>query len=142
MDKLIFEENGNGSPGNGKNRKKVLIIDDRKENLEVVSFFLNAHEIDYKILDEGRIALDTIRNEGDTFDLILLDLAMSGFSGIDIFNALKEDGLIERNTIILFTASSVPDEEVSDLLKAGAKGIIYKPVSVEGLEKMVDKYLS
>jgi CheY-like chemotaxis protein len=142
MDKLIFEENRNGSPGNGTNRKKVLIIDDRKENLEVVSFFLDAHEIDYKILDEGRIALDTIRNEGDTFDLILLDLAMPGFSGTDIFNALKEDGLIERNTIVLFTASSVSDEEVSDLLKAGAKGIIYKPVSVEGLEKMADKYLS
>jgi CheY-like chemotaxis protein len=67
---------------------------------------------------------------------------MPGFSGVDVFKALKEDGLIERNTIVLFTASSVSDEEVNDLLKSGAKGIIYKPVSIEGLESMVDKYLS
>jgi CheY-like chemotaxis protein len=138
---LILEESETGRQNAAKNRKKVLIIDDKKENLEVVSFFLEAHEIDYKILDNGRIALDTIRNEGSTYQLILLDLAMPGFSGIDVFNSLKKDGLIEKLPLVLFTASSVSEEQIRSLLASGAKGIVYKPVSVEDLEKMVKRYL-
>ena len=38
--------------------------------------------------------------------------------------------------------ASVSDEDVTDLLKSGAKGILYNQVSIEGLESMVDKYLS
>ena len=138
---MILEESETGRQNAAKNRKKVLIIDDKKENLEVVSFFLEAHEIDYKILDNGRIALDTIRNEGSTYQLILLDLAMPGFSGIDVFNSLKKDGLIEKLPLVLFTASSVSEEQIRSLLNSGAKGIVYKPVSVEDLEKMVERYL-
>jgi CheY-like chemotaxis protein len=140
---LILEENKSetGKKSPFEIRKKVLIIDDRRENLDVVSFFLEAHEIDYKILDNGRIALETIRNEGSTYQLILLDLAMPGFSGIDVFNSLKKDGLIEKMQIVLFTASSVSEEQINGLLNSGAKGIVYKPVSVEDLEKMVERYL-
>jgi CheY-like chemotaxis protein len=140
---LILEENKSetGKKSPFEIRKKVLIIDDRRENLDVVSFFLEAHEIDYKILDNGRIALETIRNEGSTYQLILLDLAMPGFSGIDVFNSLKRDGLIEKMQIVLFTASSVSEEQINGLLNSGAKGIVYKPVSVEDLEKMVERYL-
>jgi CheY-like chemotaxis protein len=134
------DEKKNG--GDVKSRKKVLIIDDRKENLDVVSFFLEANGIEYVIIDEGRKALETIRNEGNSFDLILLDLAMPEFSGIDIFNELKKEGLVERNNIMLFTASSVSDAEINILLNSGAKGVLYKPVSIEELEKMVEKQLS
>jgi CheY-like chemotaxis protein len=130
-----------GMQNAAKNRKKVLIIDDKKENLDVVSFFLEAHGIDYKVLDNGRIALDTIRNEGSTYHLILLDLAMPEFSGVDIFDSLKKDGLIEKLPLVLFTASSISEGEISVLLNSGAKGIVYKPVSVEDLEKMVERYL-
>ena len=140
---MVFEEDksqtGNRNPA--KNRKKVLIIDDKKENLDVVSFFLEANEVDYKVLDDGRIALDTIRNEGSIYQLILLDLAMPGFSGVDVFNSLKSDRLIEKIPLVLFTASSVSEEQINGLLNSGAKGIVYKPVSVEDLERMVDKYL-
>jgi two-component system OmpR family response regulator len=140
---LVFEEGKSQTENQNpaKNRKKVLIIDDKKENLDVVSFFLEANEVDYKVLDDGRIALDTIRNEGSIYQLILLDLAMPGFSGVDVFNSLKSDRLIEKIPLVLFTASSVSEEQINDLLNSGAKGIVYKPVSVEDLERMVDKYL-
>jgi DNA-binding response OmpR family regulator len=104
--------------------------------------FLEANEIQYTVIDEGRKALEIIRNEGNSFDLILLDLAMPEFSGIDIFNALKWEGLIEQNNIVLFTASTVLDQQIGNLLNSGAKGILYKPVSIADLEKMVEKHLS
>jgi DNA-binding response OmpR family regulator len=104
--------------------------------------FLEANEIHYTVIDDGRKALEIIRNEGSTFDLILLDLAMPEFSGIDIFNALKGEGLIEQINIVLFTASSVSHQQIGHLLNSGAKGILYKPVSIADLEKMVEKHLS
>jgi DNA-binding response OmpR family regulator len=46
--------------------------------------------------------LDCIRNE--KFDLVLLDLAMPEFSGIDVIKSLKEEGAIESKNIDIFTA--------------------------------------
>ena len=50
------------------------------------------------------MGLERIRN--DKFDFILLDIAMPEFSGWDILQSLKKDGLVESKNIVIFTASS------------------------------------
>jgi CheY-like chemotaxis protein len=49
--------------------------------------------------------LNLIRDNND-FDLILLDLAMPVFSGLDVINSLKKENLLEQKKIVVFTASS------------------------------------
>jgi two-component system, OmpR family, response regulator len=56
------------------------------------------------LINDGQKGLDCIRNE--KFDLVLLDLAMPEFSGIDVIKSLKEEGAIESKNIDIFTASS------------------------------------
>lgn len=126
---------------NNRKSKGVLIIDDKEENKEVVSFFLEAHDIPYKWVNEGKKGLETIRNEGDQFNLILLDLAIPDFSGIDIFDSLVKEDLLKLYNVVIFTASSGFQEQIDRMLSLGAKGIIYKPPSLEVLEKMVELYL-
>ena len=46
------------------------------------------------------------RESKSNFDLILIDLAMPEFSGSDVIQTLKDDGVLESNNVVIFTASS------------------------------------
>lgn len=118
---------------------KVLVIDDNEENIDVVTFFLQLNGIECKAERSGTKGLEILRKE--TFDLVLLDMAIPDFSGIQIFDALKEEGTVSEKNIIIFTASLIDQKEINRLLREGAKGIIHKPLAIEDLEKMVKIHL-
>ena len=99
---------------------KVLLIDDNKDINDMVCLCLETQDITVKVVDEGREGLRSIKE--NHFDVVLLDLAMPGFSGFDIFKALKDEDLLKYKNIVIFTASSVTDNEVQEMLLTGAKG--------------------
>jgi CheY-like chemotaxis protein len=43
------------------------------------------------------------------FDVVLLDLTMSEFSGLDAIQSLKDSGYLETNKIILLTVASTQE---------------------------------
>jgi two-component system, OmpR family, response regulator len=90
------------------------------------------------IIGDGRAGLQSIRE--DTFDVILLDLAMPEFSGFDIFKALKDEDLLRSKNVLIFTASSVTDTEVQEMLSSGAKGVLRKPLSIDELIGAVERF--
>jgi DNA-binding response OmpR family regulator len=117
---------------------KILVIEDNVEISEALSFFCGARkDIDCQVINAGQEGLDTIRAEN--FDLILLDLAMPDFSGLDVIESLKKDGLIESRNIVIFTASS--DQEVlKEIRNSGVKEIFKKPFSLDDLIRLIEKY--
>ena len=40
----------------------------------------------------------------------------------------------------IFTASSVSDQEVQEMLSSGAKGVLRKPLSIDDLTDAVERY--
>jgi len=72
--------------------------------------------------------------------VILLDLAIPEFSGFDIFKVLKDEGLLRSNNVLIFTASSVTDHELQEMLSSGAKGVLRKPLSIDDLTDAVERY--
>lgn len=118
---------------------RVLLIDDNKDIADMVSLCLESQEdITCDVISDGKEGLKSIK-EGN-FDVILLDLALPDFSGFDIFKALKDDGIISSNNILIFTASSVTDVEVQEMLASGAKGVLRKPLSIDDLIGAVEKF--
>lgn len=118
---------------------RVLVIDDNEENIEVVSFFLQLNGIECITERSGTKVLEILRKEN--FDLVLLDMAIPDFSGIQIFDALREEGTVAEKNIIIFTASLIDQKETDRLLREGAKGIVHKPLAIEDLEQMVKIHL-
>jgi two-component system OmpR family response regulator len=105
---------------------RILLVDDNKDITETISFYCQSEDIDCNVINQGKKALDIIQRE--KFDLILLDLAMPEFSGLDVIKSLKEERVIESRNIVIFTASS--DQTVSDEIKnSGIKEIFQKPFS-------------
>ena len=62
-------------------------------------------------------------------------------SGIQIFDALSDKGLVSRKNIVIFTASLVDKKEIQRMLEKGAKGIVHKPPALEDLEKIISIHL-
>jgi two-component system OmpR family response regulator len=87
---------------------------------------------------DGKRGLQSIKE--NNFDVILLDLAIPEFSGFDIFKVLKDEGLLKSKNVLIFTASSVTDQEVQDMLLYGAKGVLRKPLSIDDLTDAVEGY--
>ena len=116
---------------------RLLLIDDNEEITEAVSFYCESKNIECDVINEGKKGLDSIQDE--KYDLILLDLAMPEFSGLDLINSLKEEGSIESRNIVIFTASS--NRRLLDEIKdSGIKEILKKPCSLNDLVTLIEKY--
>jgi DNA-binding response OmpR family regulator len=116
---------------------RLLLIDDNEEITEAVSFYCESKNIECDVINEGKKGLDSIQDE--KYDLILLDLAMPEYSGLDLINSLKEEGSIESRNIVIFTASS--NRRLLDEIKdSGIKEILKKPCSLNDLVTLIEKY--
>ena len=102
---------------------KLLVIDDNKDLTEAIFDSLDSSEIEFKMINDGKAGLDEILNERGKYNLILLDIAMPNFSGMDILRKLKNEDLLRSENIIIFTASSVTDRDIDDFVASGAKCI-------------------
>jgi CheY-like chemotaxis protein len=117
---------------------KLLVIDDNHDITDVVRFYCDSKGLDCTVINDGNDGLNLIR-ENDDFDLILLDLAMPDFTGLDVINSLKKENLLDQKKIIVFTASSDP-KVMEEIRNSGVKGILKKPCSVDDLTALIDKF--
>ena len=63
---------------------------------------------------------------------------MPEFSGWDILQSLKKDGLVESKNIVIFTASS-NQKVFNEMKNAGVKEVFRKPCSLEDLTTLMEK---
>jgi DNA-binding response OmpR family regulator len=117
---------------------KVLIIDDNESITEAVKDFFEFENIECRTVNDGQKGLLEIENHN--FDLILLDIAIPGYTGIDILYELKRKQ-IENLNIVIFTASVFQSEQINEFWEIGVKEVFTKPISLDKLEYIKQKYL-
>jgi DNA-binding response OmpR family regulator len=117
---------------------KVLIIDDNESITEVVKDFFEFENIACNTINDSQAGLAEINN--NEYDLILLDIAMPNFTGLDILHELKRQK-IEKKNIIIFTASVFKSELINEFLEVGVKEVLSKPISIEKMDQIRLKYL-
>ena len=117
---------------------KVLVIENNVEISEAIGFFCSERkDIDFEAINTGQDGLELIRKEN--FDLILLDLGMPDFSGMDVLLSLRLDGLISSRNIVILTASSNQDL-LHGIRDMGVKEIFKKPFSLDQLVVLIEKF--
>ena len=119
---------------------KILAIDDNPDLTELLEVSLSAMGHEIKVTNDATEGLVLVTSS--KYDIILLDINMPKFTGIDFVNTLVEKNLIQNHNIVLFTSSSTSSSDVSELLKKGVRGCIEKPIEVDVLEKEINKYAS
>jgi len=116
---------------------KILGIEDNKDLLELCNVALSSDGHEYTAIDNGKEGLQAIKDK--KFDLVLLDLAMPDFSGMDVIDTLVKEGIMDKQKIIVFTASTATQKEFGPLLEKGVHSIIKKPVDIDILIETIKK---
>ena len=116
---------------------KVCVIDDNSDILELLKNILIATGNDVSTADNGKDGLSLILDE--KFDLIILDITMSDFSGIDVVRYLDNNGKIRENHIIFLTAASVSDSVLKEWYSKGVKTCLKKPVEFEDFFEYINE---
>jgi len=116
---------------------KILGIDDNEDLLEVCETVLNSDGHEFTGINNGREGLQAIRDE--KFDAVLLDLSMPEFCGTDVFDALVKDGIMNKQKVVIFTATTPTKKETDLFLEKGVHSILKKPVDPDALSKFIHK---
>ncbi|MDV7340668.1 response regulator [Terasakiella sp. A23] len=121
-----------------KFKKKILIVDDTPENIDVLKEVLIT-DYSVKAALNGQVALK-IANK-DNPDLILLDVMMPGMDGFEVCEKLKSDPQTAHIPIIFVTAKT---EEVDENkgFDVGAVDYIRKPITPSVVLRRVETHLS
>ena len=116
---------------------KILGIDDNKDLLSLCEIALSSEGHEYTGINNAREGLQAIRDE--KFDVVLLDLSMPEFSGMDVIDALAKEDIIKKQKVVIFTAASPTKEETEAFLEKGAHSILKKPVDPDQLAIFIQK---
>jgi len=115
----------------------ILGIDDNEDLLHLCDVALSAEGHEYTGIDNGKEGLQAIKDK--KFDVVLLDLAMPDFSGVDVIHALMKEGIMDKQKIIVFTGSTATEGEFGSLLENGVHSIIRKPIDIDDLMETIKK---
>jgi len=116
---------------------KFLIIDDSKDITNAISLFAESLGYSCHVSNDGKEGSNIAKKEN--FDLILLDIAMSNFSGYDVLNTLK-DSNFDMKKIVVLTASNLDDSATEKIESFGIFKIVRKPISLDSLQDIFSKF--
>jgi len=114
---------------------KILGIDDNQDLLDLCEVVLTSEGHEYAGVTSGQEGVQILKDE--KYDLVLLDLSMPDFSGVDVVDALVEAGIMTKQKVVIFTASSATEKEYAPLIEKGAHSIVKKPLDVDLLLKTI-----
>jgi len=111
---------------------KVLLVDDEKEFVEVLSERLEVRGFDVKTALSGEEALKWIDNS--EFHVVLLDVMMPGDNGIEILKEIKRTRPLIH--VIMLTGHAKIDTAVRGI-ELGAYDYLLKPLEIEPLVEKI-----
>jgi signal transduction histidine kinase/CheY-like chemotaxis protein/HPt (histidine-containing phosphotransfer) domain-containing protein len=114
----------------------VLVVDDGKENRELVKIILEDAGVRVQEAENGREGLQKVA-EGD-FDIILMDVRMPVMDGFMAARAMRDQGV--DVPIIALTAHAMKGFEQECLAK-GYTGYLTKPIDIDAFMHLMAKYL-
>lgn len=118
---------------------KILLVDDREENLLTLETILPNEEYSFVKAGSGREALKVLLKDQD-FHLIIMDVVMPGMDGFETAELIYSREKLQNVPIIFLTAMDV-EENIYKGYKAGAIDYISKPFIPELLRAKVRAFV-
>lgn len=112
---------------------KILHIEDNFDIVEPVEMFFECTDHEYQYSLSGKEGLKLLLN--NKYDVLLLDIAMPEFSGLDVIDGLEKENSLAKQKIILCTAHILTDEQKAKLKGQGVNEILKKPMDIDQLEE-------
>lgn len=114
---------------------KILVVDDNPDILEAVQLILETQGYSVMTAEKSDEAVKSIQE--NKFDLIILDVLLSGGDGRTICKEIKQD-LGKRVPVLMMSAHPSAEATIKNY---GADAFIPKPFSVDKILKLVKTLL-
>lgn len=118
---------------------KVLIVDDNKENLNLLKDFTESWGYETLLAQNGFEALELAKVIIP--DIILLDVMLPGISGYEICHSIRTNLDLRNIPVILLTALSEEENRIQGY-SVGADGFLSKPINYKELKVMIENFLT
>lgn len=111
---------------------KIMSVDDSPTIRSTVISIVEVLGIEVVEAEDGKQALEALREHGKSIDLILLDWEMPVMNGYEFLETAKQENAYKDIPIIMLTSVSQKDKMI-EAIRAGAKQYITKPFTSEEL---------
>ena len=116
--------------------EKVLVVDDERQIRDLLNEFLTGEGYEVLLASNGEEAIELAETEYP--DVILLDVKMPGFDGIEVCKRLKAEPKTQFIPVIMITGY-VDNKMVA--IEAGADDFVNKPIDLVELAVRVKSIL-
>ena len=124
-------------------KKKVLIVDDNRNNLEILTHFLESVEMCVVGLTSGKEVAPVLQSaieDGKPFDLCISDIQMPDMDGYEVAKQIRafKSSIC---SIPILALSSTMERDAKKCKDAGFNGFLSKPIRRKKLYKMLEKLI-
>ncbi len=108
---------------------RVLVVDDNETNRRILDKQLSSWGMGNEVCEDAPLALEMLRQaaqNGNPYDLTILDMQMPGMDGMELARRIKADDSISATRLILLTSMGRPGEGGA-ASRAGISAYLTKP---------------
>jgi DNA-binding response OmpR family regulator len=124
--------------------KHILVLDDRQVFLTLMRMLLEDEDYQVSVLQQGKGAVDRIREVMP--DLVILDLKLADASGTDILVGLRAQTSTADIPVIVYSAAVLESEAISNLISGNPTryanvSVLQKPFDLDMLLERVQQVI-
>ena len=117
--------------------EKILLVDDDRVNLDVLSRYLGINGYDVEKATDGLHAIHTIENQN--IDIVVSDIVMPNVDGLLLATYIK---VHYPTTPVILMTGNAPERTIEIAERAGAKHLLIKPLQLHELLKKIIQTLA
>ena len=118
--------------------RTVLVVDDEAIVRDVAQAMLKSANYNVLIATDGAEAIELFKEDGESIDLVLLDMAMPGLDGRETYEALRE---IRDDVLVVLSSGYTEEDALSKLGASGLVEFVHKPYKMNTLLAAVRRAL-
>ena len=111
------------------NGMELLIVEDNIINQKVLTNILKSSGINIKIANNGREAVEMVKESTEEFDFVLMDINMPVMDGYAATQMIRSGNEFDTLPIVAFTALAL-DSEKQKIFNSGMNAFLTKPLEI------------
>jgi CheY-like chemotaxis protein len=118
---------------------KILIVEDDFANQQVASLFIKKFGYPFEVAENGQIAVNKAMQTH--FGLILMDCQMPIMDGFEATKKIRNAKGPNQDTPIIALTANIVNGIEKECIKIGMNDLLNKPVSMNTMKDMIEKWL-
>ncbi|MBO6660454.1 MAG: response regulator [Roseivirga sp.] len=132
-------KNSEKQAANNSFQGHVVVVEDDYWNKTLLKTVISPQVEKVSLFESASDALDFILKNRTSIDLVLTDISMPEFSGVDLLNHLQDAQV--STPVVAITAHAMP-EKLKQFNELGFKAIITKPFNEGGIRAVLQDFLT